>query len=176
MKSENLTEVIETMKLITNNDREKLNMQAGTVWHRGTVIKPRHECGTVHCFAGWYFVAYLQRNGISIDEFEDTSGYLDYSEGVNLMSRTLELPEPHLESDLSDWARANPDLWGNHKGGLVFGHKMAFYSSKDRLYGAENINDIIDHLTEVRNRLINLEEFDKVFGRPTYKKEERNDL
>lgn len=97
-----------------------------------------HACGTVHCHGGWYAVATLPHNkGL---------GYLD---GAQKMATDLGF---NNSLGLKDWAYNDIDIWGNTIGGEMFCNKKAF-ASDTRPNGAENLQHIIDHWTEVYNRI-----------------------
>lgn len=102
-----------------------------------------HEsCGTVHCFGGWYAIATLEKKEIH--------SYSDFYLGVIRMAKDLGFDKP---SQLDTWAFHNTLMWGNHRGGNMFTSCSAFYHAVKRPRGAKNLQHIIDHLEEVRDRL-----------------------
>lgn len=103
-------------------------------------VNINHPCGTVHCHGGWYAVATC-----------NLRQSLDYESGIRIMKFDLGFDSECL---LNKWADDNPDLWGNIYGACMFSARKAFISPT-RPYGAKNLQDIIDHWTEVRDRLPN---------------------
>lgn len=97
-----------------------------------------YKCGTVHCHGGWYAVATL-----------DLNQSLDFSDGATKMAEHLGF-DNYLS--LEDWAEENPGLWGNSRGETMFVFPSAF-KSESRPEGAQNLQDIIDHWSEVQSRL-----------------------
>jgi len=111
-----------------------------------------HECGTIHCHGGWYAVATC-----------DSSKPLDFRSGIIKMSEDLGFD---IDGDfftrtefIEDWAKYNPEIWGNNNGTYMFSNRLAF-ESEDRPGGAYSLNDIISHWKEVRDRLITIERGD----------------
>ncbi len=109
-----------------------------------------HACGTTHCHGGWYWVAKNGDHGIEDDESTDGMAFED---GADMLARDLGFKDyVHLE----DWAKYNPEIWGNYDGSAMFVDEKAF-TSKDpnsrRHKTIYNLQDIIDHWCEVRDRL-----------------------
>ena len=138
MRAEDLKRVITTMGLVASNRKADLNMQ------RWPVQEDRYHCGTIHCFAGWYLIATELEKGakLSAKMFPHD---VDFGSGVMRMSEVLKVHLP-------EWADKNPLIWGNEYGCEIFQKRRAF-RAKGRYNGAENLNDIVDHLTEVYERL-----------------------
>ena len=116
---------------------------------------PLPVCNTPHCHAGWYLLAkkpFMQRIFSRHNNF--TYGYLE-------MERDLNIPS------ISDWARENPEIWGNNSGSYVFSSPLAFVGPT-RPNGAKTLKDIVDHWKEVYERLVKLEN--------PVQKEERKDI
>jgi hypothetical protein len=97
-----------------------------------------HKCGTIHCHGGWYAVATL-----------DNTKFLTFIDGYDKLARDLGM---NVDGELEHWARLNPEIWGNDQGISMFMHELAF-KSPTRPNGAENLQDIINHWIEVRDRL-----------------------
>lgn len=135
------------MQVVIDNLRQVLPraMHATALDMQQGAVNKGHECGTTHCFAGWYAIAALPNDMA-----------MNYKEGVKLIDQ-------HLGFNVSDFPYAldcfvgfiidNSDIWGNHRGADVYTDRMAFYHAVKRSKGAENLQHIIDHLEEVRDRL-----------------------
>lgn len=113
-------------------------------------MKAISVCGTIHCHGGWYAVATCD-----LRKIED----LYFTHGVVQME--IDLGLEHIKGSLffslQYWAVANHYLWGNECGGLMFKDALAFYHKDKRPFGAQNLQHIIDHWTEVYERLLLLE-------------------
>lgn len=119
---------------------------------RESAVNYNHTCGTIHCHGGWYAVAVCDVRGRRNVSFID---------GAAEMARELGFyhPDNHAAlSMLSMWAYQNPKIWGNERGGDMFGSKLAFTHPVKRRCGAENLQHIIDHWEEVYERVKELEE------------------
>jgi len=142
-KSEDVFKLVETFKsvlpLATREDH--LNMMQGSV-------NNRYECGTVHCHGGWYAIAKnLHKNQT-----------IDFVSGMIQMRIDLGFENDDYYRELIRWASGNPEIWGNNHGDDMFGNRMAFYHEQKRPKGAQNLQHIIDHWTEVGERLKALED------------------
>ena len=138
MKAKDLKTIIITMKHVAGDKDLKLNM------NRSCVQDESHDCGTIHCFAGWYLIAAELEKGkeLSAKMFLKNMGFED---GVRAINKVLKVSLPF-------WAGKNPKLWGNRGGGDAFFGRGAFKSEK-RPNGANSINDIVDHLEDVYWRI-----------------------
>ena len=143
MKAEDLNKVIDIMKTVADNDCDKLDMFMPRVQYLDYPFK--HACGTVHCFAGWFFVALSRVEGTKEHKLINQKEDISFTHG----KQSLDII---LKCHLRNWAEQNPKLWGNEYGEFVFSGEAAF-RSETRPNGAENLNDIVDHLTEVYERL-----------------------
>lgn len=103
-----------------------------------------HQCATIHCFAGWYAIAVC-----------DLNAPLDYEDGKNAIAEHLGFNsiDDLKVDDLKVWAAYSPFMWGNIYGNSMFYDRFAFYHPVKRLSGAKNLQHIISHLEEVRDRL-----------------------
>lgn len=101
-----------------------LGMMVGTV-------SQYNICGTYLCHAGAYYAS-----KIIIPQKGD-----DYKDGAATMAYDLGF-SGYME--LEEWAKTNPDVWGNEYGRWMFCSAFAFINSK-HLHGAESISDIADH-------------------------------
>lgn len=144
---DNLTSVLPLTFDKNGKQRDKhLSMAVGSVRTTDEHLGVIHECGTTHCHGGWYAVAVCDRTRQSI-------GYMD---GTMKMAEHLGFKD---DMQLEYWAYENPEIWGNDWGVSMFeaeGEK-AFYNESCRPQGATNLNDIIDHWKEVKQRLVELE-------------------
>lgn len=105
-----------------------------------TSVNRSHECGTVHCHGGWY--------AISVLDVENK--LLSYTDGADRLAKDLGFG---FDEDIQEWAEQNQTLWGNEIGYGMFCDRRAF-KSPDRPDGANNLQDIISHWTEVYERLL----------------------
>ncbi len=150
---------------IANGHTHLLNMSESKVY-----IPSANLCDTPMCHGGWYAAAVFEKLDLQKEQ-------IDYSEGAYKMAKDLgfnykspEDPEnrdPFYEEraerlglgarfDLESWAMMNPKIWGNGNGDDMFSNRFAF-ESPSRVTGANSLQDIVNHWTEVRDRLIELE-------------------
>ena len=105
-------------------------------------VAQRHQCGTTHCHAGWFYLAKKwDRKSDYLKEDDD----IDYREGIDLINS-------FFMCCVQDWAETNYNIWGNDYGNNIFINELAFLSDT-RPEGAKNLQDIIDHWGEVGMRL-----------------------
>jgi len=114
-----------------------------------------YHCGTINCCGGWYVVAKSMECGTC-------AGYFTY--GIKFICEDLGFP---IDFDVINynagtasicyWAKDNPSIWGNNEGQFMFNDKHAFYHPTKRPEGALNLRHIIDHWTEVAERVKALE-------------------
>jgi len=111
-----------------------------------------HYCGSPACHGGWYL------RGVLLNKLTDSersvieryerlpekgrSANLEYTLGSDLM-------DLHLGADSRAWAKHNPRLWGNTRGGAMFSNNIAFGVMA---YETLSLTGIRDHWAEVRNR------------------------
>lgn len=107
-----------------------------------------HTCGAPMCHGGWY--AAIRTN-------EDI--FLSYYDGISIMEKDLGFTK---DVGLEEWAGANPTIWGNTFGDVMFSSKFAFMSDKKRhsIYDTPkerefqiNLSTIINHWKRVQKRL-----------------------
>lgn len=111
-------------------------------------------CGTIHCHAGWYGVSVISRWRKVL-----SFGHLSFTSGAEMMAKDLGFESmEHLKV----WAKGNDSIWGHYLGEGMFSSANAFYNKNKRPLGALNLQHIIDHWTEVYERLLALENQDKV--------------
>ena len=132
-------------KLINNFERvlpfaqheTALDMDVGSVSNR----RRRHQCGTIHCHAGWYLLA---------KEWDLKSKYLkrgkSFAFGVLQMENDLEC------EDISTFMSENPSIWGNKRGSMMFLFNVAF--GTDCL----TLDDIVVHWLGVYANLLAMED------------------
>ena len=106
------------------------------------VYDDHHDCGTVHCVAGWYAVANLNRKFIK-NKFNQ--GRVSFVDGAELMAIDLGFADQH---PLEDWAFDNPKIWGNEDGDEMF--------SKERAYDNPGFDGVISQWVNVRDNLMKL--------------------
>ena len=144
LKSKNLQKLIDLLEgilPIAEKRDDHLDMMVGEVQDYG------YQCGTIHCFAGWAQVAIMQKEKKINDGL-----FYDYHSGRRYIHKILEL------SSFESWAQDNPVLWGNDMGCYIFEEESSF-KSQTRPFGANNLRDIIDHLKEVKGRLVKRESY-----------------
>lgn len=110
-------------------------------------VNQNHPCGTVHCHGGWYAVA-----ACSLRQ------KLTYLDGATKMAKDLGFSSVFSKEDLETWASTNTEIWGNRNGSNMFGGKMAFHHQTKRPQGALNLQHIVDHWTEVYERVKAIED------------------
>lgn len=138
MESKNILRVI-------NNFKKVLPAASLGSLNMNEVRVSGNDCGTTHCHGGWYAVAVC-----------DLTKSVTFSDGACMMAHTLGLGVGgKYESvvNLSRWAAINSDIWGNISGCYMFSSRTAFYHPTKRPYGAMNLQDIVDHWTEVYERV-----------------------
>jgi len=109
----------------------------------------QHNCGTTHCHAGWYAVAYIDEGREFPPEVEDNNmRRITCIDGIDLMSRDLGFRKP---VDLRSWAQRNPEIWGNEFGDFMFCKASAF--GPEGGDDAENMQDIVAHWKTVLKTL-----------------------
>lgn len=155
--STQVQKVIDTFKLVLPMIKKdaQLHMQESHVNTAG------HTCGTTHCHGGWYAIGYLglKKQGF-LQGILFPQQQVNFQDGTRFMCEDLGIGTDYYHN-VSIWANANPIIWGNSTGAQMFSSPYAFYS-KDRPYGAKSVQHIIDHWTEVRDRLITLEQIESV--------------
>src|SRR5260221_665185 len=141
--SESIYRVIENFKkvlpLATREDH--LDMMEGVVCNN------LHKCGTIHCHAGWYIIS-------KIGIIKNNKSNIDYNYGAEAMAKDMGFVNSEM---LKDFFVKYNKLWGNENAEEMFTGGMAFYHHKKRLEGAINLQHIIDHWTEVAERVKALE-------------------
>lgn len=120
------------------------------------------SCGTVACHAGWYLLA----KRIAKERFYYRSGYHkdEFLKGIVAINNDLGFPKINTsgnnmyDTPLLKWADDNEVIWGSRYGGAMFNSRgnMAF-KTESRPDGVTNLRHIIDHWTEVGERLLALE-------------------
>ena len=138
-------EILETILPYAQHDGA-LDMREICVSENPEFTGRPHQCGTIHCHAGWFCLAKL---------WDGESEYLPgecvyHRRGIDLIWLHF---RPYRISSLMD---KNPHIWGNRYGGDMYRDKQAFVS-KERPDGAETLQDIVDHWGEVGMRLLILE-------------------
>lgn len=125
-------------------DMEELNVRIGSI---------DDPCGTIACAAGHYM---LQK---AIDELDShatdaqrtagqryVAGSVDWKRGTRMIANDLAMED---EKQLLEWARANPQLWGNKNGQEMFYQEEAYDSTESTL----TLGDIARHWDRVADRI-----------------------
>ena len=133
--------VIEKLQSVREQASQKdaLDMAAMSVYDE----EYKYECGTVHCVAGWYAVANMNREFIK-DKFK--KGRVDFDHGANLLGSDLGFGDGY---DLRVWAYENPKIWGNEGGFEMFESELS--------YDKEGFDGVIAQWELVKQNLIELE-------------------
>ena len=95
-----------------------------------------HQCGTVHCFAGWYGVLHPEL-------WAADASFKEYSVAADAIAQRCGFSDKRA---FKAWADSHPKLWGNNEGYWLF-------SSKDAFNGAADLTGIVHHLYGVVSRL-----------------------
>lgn len=124
---------------------EQANAENAFNIDEGDVCSSYHECGSVHCVAGWYAVSQKYTKNIAPLIKRQMC---DYTDGSHLMVTHL---GGEGKGRLAEWARNHPELWGNTKGGWLFTSVVAYEhltpSSKNPM------TLVIKHWENVRDRV-----------------------
>lgn len=118
-----------------------------------------HICGTTNCHGGWYAISKglhyrRERRFLRKDRIIPTGA--DFSDGIRQMTKDLGFST--VGDPLLRWVTTHPDIWGNCYGGRMFLHPSAFYHPVSRPLGAQCLQHIIDHWSEVATRLERMEQ------------------
>jgi hypothetical protein len=138
-KSKDVRKVVEllTSVLPMATREDHLNMMKGSVC-------VDYTCGTVCCHGGWFAIAKSLHRG----------RYVDYWGGANAMAESIGLGDGN---QLEKWANYSSKIWGNESGSSMFFDELAFFHPTKRPEGAQTLQHIIDHWSEVADRLEALE-------------------
>ena len=120
-------------------------------------LEKAHECGTVHCFAGWFLVA-KHFNDIKNGKFfrgKYSERFVYYTSGMGEIMEHF-LSDQHLNPYVGLFP--NVEIWGNRKNGHLFTSPEA-YTPKNKDF-AESLQDVLDHWCEVGLRLYIQELYD----------------
>ena len=102
----------------------------------------KHECGTIHCHAGWYQVAMMERDGRV-----GNGCVYNYEDGAHAIAKQLDFcGKFHLER----WAKRFPEIWGNFYGKHMFSSKEAFGLMVDEQITGQRI---VDHWKKIAEKL-----------------------
>ena len=97
--------------------------------------RAHHKCGSIHCIAGWYYVA--------TSTVPEGVPYVGYHHGAVKMANALGF---EYTRDLEEWAESHPYFWGNPYGADLFQKSRAWD-------GAINLKGVVKHLTQVADKL-----------------------
>src|SRR6478736_8535916 len=114
-KSEDVKKVIDSFKSVLHMATRPNHLHMSET----TVVGHSHECGTVHCHAGWYGVAMIEKG----EYLKDVYGRVGFSVAGNKLAEDLGFND---RDELAIWARHNPKIWGNVHGGAMFVLECAF--------------------------------------------------
>lgn len=95
-------------------------------------VNSYHECGTVHCVAGWYAIAV----------YDTDKKLVDFLNGANKMAKALGF---NKGTQLRAWAKRHPEIWGNQFGTDMFYCSIAYNNAK-------TISEVIRYLEGVQSR------------------------
>ena len=166
--SKKVFKVADTLaKMVPHANRRKRGLHMGesrvyeTIWNMDRKIEVLHPCGTIHCHAGWYYLAkhWDKDNDRLVSRRHDTGKLklevISYRHGAERMAKDLGF---NCQTALENWARENPRVWGNEHGGLLFTICDAF--DKDAKADDDKpltLADIVEHWRGVGERLKKLE-------------------
>lgn len=149
-KSEDILRVINDFKSVVHLANNEICLNMGAI----------NICSTVLCHAGWYMQTIAKEKRVGT-----------VYTGIKAMSLALGFSGNCLgvgDNDICYWAKRNKDVWGNESAGVMFSDKMAFLHPTKRPNGAKSLQDIIDHWEEVYERVLALEQPEKI-AQPQYK-------
>lgn len=131
--------VIDKFKSILHRLPENhLDMRVAVVYRRKQQFL--HECGTVHCVAGWYYLA--SKTDIELEAAKTRTSYIGFTSGVMIMREDLGF---HTTAELEEFVRNNPEIWGNSHGQELFSDSIAYDN-------AETLHEVVTYLEGVRDR------------------------
>lgn len=104
-----------------------------------------HDCGTVHCVAGWYAVA--NQDHAWIKHLINVKA-CDYLDGAHLIAMTLGF---HNINDLGDYMLNRPDIWGNELADEMFCSMAAYNGLEEDSKNPMSI--IIAHWEQVKRNV-----------------------
>lgn len=136
VKSKDVMKVIKNFRKVLPMapSRQNLNMGLSHIYI--------DRCGTVCCHGGWYAIA--------TSNIGDKTSFL---QGAIRMAEDLRI----ANNLITQWAANNPEIWGNSDGLYMFSAPYAFFHKEKRPQGARTLQDIVDHWTDVYERLKALE-------------------
>lgn len=142
-KSKDVRKIVALLTSVLPLAKAKRHLDMGCTKINGD----RHKCGTVHCHGGWFGVALKLH----------LHGEVSFTDGADEMGEMLGFAGMW---PLNDWVKNNPKIWGVFIGDdHIFSASAAkfFHHPTKRPNGAKNLQHIIDHWTEVAERLEVLE-------------------
>jgi hypothetical protein len=132
-----------------------------------TVGEKKYVCNTPMCHGGWYAAAVFTNKQVQehIIDYGEGASRIAFDLGFTYKEDSLGYGDKQIQEelklgaryDLTDWARQNPKIWGNDNGDEMFSFRSAFSNEEKRPNGAKSLQEIVDHWTEVRDRLAELE-------------------
>jgi hypothetical protein len=134
--------VIDNLKKIEDlaNNPKSLNMM------EYRVQSITHDCGTVHCVAGWYVVAIRDNDDYIKSRIKSKKCHFHH--GAYRIAETLGF---ETLDELEEWAEDNPEIWGNQDGSYMFSEESAYNGMAER---TDKMSCVIEHLEGVRDRLL----------------------
>ena len=144
MKKEQMQKVIDVLRRV----EERANAaDAFDIGQPCVSNRLGHDCGTVHCVAGWFAVGLAETDSYFKKIIEEKN--CDYSDGANAMARMLDC---NSDFGLEWWFSDRPEIWGNDNGGCIFSDENAYnglsYDGNDK-----PMSIIIEHFENVKGRL-----------------------
>lgn len=133
--------VIDNLKKI----EDSANVPKALRMMEGKVSGQNHECGTVHCVAGWYAVAIRYSDKFIKLKIENKE--CRFFHGASKIAEHLGFK---YRNELEIWAENNPEIWGNNDGFYMFSEESAYNGMADR---TDKMSCVIEHLEGVRDRL-----------------------
>ncbi len=137
---EKVQEVINGLKKIEHS----ANLEGAFNMKVGGVQTYNHNCGTVHCVAGWFAVSNSENHTIK-KLIKNNS--CDYFDGADMIAEILGFKNYLC---LSEYMDDNPKIWGNSFGEEIF-ESCAAYNGLDES-SEEPMTIVIKHFEGVRDR------------------------
>ena len=156
--SERVFKLVETFESILPyaSKEDSLNMREAGISDRDP--QRVKNCGTIHCHAGWYYLAkkwdrkseFIDNEDSERNPYTGKSRQVDYRSGIKMMAKDV---GDMRSEQLKQWASVNPALWGNCWGYWMFTYEAAFGDKKGETPSPLTLSHIVKHWEKVGYRL-----------------------
>ena len=158
-----MLKIFEVLPQKVLENRKNFNMAVAQVCTKHTEkysYHKRHDCGTVHCFAGWFFIAkhFSEiRDGRFVSGDHARKDNVSYTSGVKALNEHFFPEDDRRFSDNYDLAHnlfavfSDDDIWGNSNQAHMVSNRFAFTPRNKKR--ADTLQDVLDHWCEVGLRL-----------------------